>query len=125
MEKFEKAVGIVALVAMVITPFAAMAQITGGVGAGTIPALPNSPVTSVQGGVNVLGYVINWLITIFWILTVLFLVWAAVLYLTAGGDSEKVDAAKKRVIAAVIAAAIALLSTGLQSIVGGVLSQGH
>ncbi|MCL4404315.1 hypothetical protein M1432_03155 [Patescibacteria group bacterium] len=109
MSKFEKIVSIAVIAATVITPLATLAQVTG------ITGTP--PITSLGQAQGSLTSIINWIITIFWILTVLFLIWAAVLYLTAGGDEDKIGQAKKRVIGAIIAAAIALLSTGLQTIV--------
>ncbi len=111
MTKFQKIVSVAVIAATIITPLATLAQVSG------ITALPSAPITSLGAAQNSLANIVNWIITIFWIITVLFLIWAAVLYLTAGGDEEKVGQAKKRVVGAIIAAAIALLSTGLQAIV--------
>ena len=110
MSKFEKIVTVAILAATIVTPLATLAQQPVGITA-------TAPITSLGQAQSSLTSIINWIITIFWILTVLFLIWAAVLYLTAGGDEDKIGQAKKRVIGAIIAAAIALLSTGLQAIV--------
>ena len=117
MSKFEKIVTVAVIAATIITPLATLAQVPPG-----ITALPEAPITSLGQAQSSLTNIINWIITIFWILTVLFLIWAAVLYLTAGGSDEKIGEAKKRVIGAIIAAAIALLSTGLQAIVTRLLA---
>ncbi len=116
MSKFEKIVTVAVIAATIITPLATLAQIPPGINA------PAAPITSLGQAQGSLTSIINWIITIFWILTVLFLIWAAVLYLTAGGNDEKIGEAKKRVIGAIIAAAIALLSTGLQAIVTRLLT---
>ncbi len=110
MTKFEKIVSVAVMTMAIVTPLATLAQQPPGITA-------VAPITSLGQAQGSLTNIINWLITIFWIITVLFLIWAAVLYLTAGGDEEKIGQAKKRVIGAIIAAAIALLSTGLQAIV--------
>lgn len=65
---------------------------------------------------------LEWFIGVFWIITVGMVVWAAFLYLTAGGNEEKIGEAKKRLTYAVIAAAIALLSTGIDLIAYYLLS---
>lgn len=61
--------------------------------------------------------VILWLQYIFWVLAVGFVIWTAFLMLVHSGNEEKLQAARKRVLYAVIAAAIALLATGLKDIV--------
>jgi hypothetical protein len=61
------------------------------------------------------------MITIFWILAVAFIIWAAFTYLTAGGNEERVSTAKKRLVYALIAAAIALLAVGIDIIVENLL----
>jgi hypothetical protein len=65
---------------------------------------------------------LEWFIGIFWVVTVGFVIWAAFLYLTAGGNEEKVSEAKRRLLYAVIAGAIALLATGIDLIVFNLLS---
>jgi hypothetical protein len=71
-----------------------------------------------SGAIDFLG----WFIGIFWIVAVAMVVWAAFLYLTAGGNEEKITEAKKRLLYAVIASAIALLATGIDLIVFSLLS---
>ena len=120
MSKFEKIVSIAVIAATIITPLATLAQsITN-----NNPVVNTAPITNLSQAGNSLGAIVNWVITIFWILTVFFLIWAAITYLTAGGDAEKTSKGKSMVIYAIIAAAIALLSTGLHAIVSGVLKTG-
>jgi hypothetical protein len=117
MLKNKKLIG-AAIIASVLLPILASAQVTG------ITALGPAPITSLSQAQGSFENVVNWIIVIFWILTVLFLIWAAVLYLTAAGNEDKIKEARQRVIYALIAAAIALLSTGLQSIVYNLLVRG-
>jgi peptidoglycan/LPS O-acetylase OafA/YrhL len=65
---------------------------------------------------------VNWMIDVFWILAVAFVMWAAFLYLTAGGNEEKITEAKKRLIYALIAAVIAILAVSIDYIVFNLLS---
>jgi hypothetical protein len=123
MKKFEKIIGVAILAMTIVTPLATLAQgVPSPLSGINGPAITNY--TSLSQTTGTLTYVVNWIITIFWILTVLFLIWAAVLYLTAGGEEEKVGEAKKRVIGAIISAAIALLATALGPIVQNLLA-GH
>ncbi len=112
MNKTLKVVTAVALAISVLSPLATLAQ-TG--------ITTTAPISSLSGVQTSLESIVNWVIVIFWILTVLFLVWAAILYLTGAGNEEKIKEAKSRVIYAIIAAAIALLSTGLQGIISSLL----
>lgn len=108
-----------ALAALIIaSPLAALAQ--SGISDPTIQT-GGAPITSLTEAQGSLSAVVNWVIVIFWIITVLFLIWAAVIYLTAGGEEEKLKEAKNRVIYAVIAAAIALLANGISAIVYNLL----
>ncbi|TSA46268.1 hypothetical protein D4R51_00410 [bacterium] len=120
MLNIKKIAGAIAITAILVSPLAALAQkdVT------PVTTFGSAPVTSLTGVTTSLSAFVNWAIIVFWILTVLFLIWAAVLYLTAGGDEEKIKEARQRVIYALIAAAIALLSTGLGSIATSLLKGG-
>jgi hypothetical protein len=83
---------------------------------------PNAPITSLGGVSTTITKIVNWMIGLFWVIAVAFLIWAAFVYLTAGGDEEKIKEAKSRVVYALIAAAIALLSTGIQAIATSLLT---
>ncbi len=97
---------------VVLLPVLAFAQISG---------LPVQ-ITSVTEASTRLGTIVGFFVILFWVLTVAMLIWAAIIYLTAGGDEDKLKEAKSRIIYALIAAAIALLSTSLQSIVTNLIS---
>ena len=89
-------------------------------GAITIPGVtpdPNLPTSLTTATESLTVRIVNWMIRIFWILTVGFLIYAAYLYLTAGGIEDNVTKAKKYIIYALIAAAVALLATSLSGIV--------
>ena len=74
--------------------------------------------TQVEHSFNrIVGYLFNW----FWIVVVGILIWAAILFLTAGDDKEQITKAKKVILYAVIAAAIVLLASGINSITYNIL----
>ena len=66
--------------------------------------------------------IINILFTVLMILAVLFIMWAAFKYLTAGGNAEKVQEAGKMVLYAVVAIAIALLARAVPPLVCSILN---
>ena len=85
----------------------------------------DSPITSITDVQNTLTNWVTYLFTIFWIISVGMLIWAAILFVTAGGDDTKISKAKKIILYAVVAAAVALLANGVQSIVTNVLKGGQ
>jgi len=76
---------------------------------------------SFEGIIGIITQLINWLFIVLLVLAVLFIIMAAFSYLTAGGDEEKVAAAHKKVIYAVVAVAVAFLAQGVSFIVGELL----
>ena len=78
------------------------------------------PFKDVDGIIVFLQAVIIKVYQIFFIVAVGFILWAAFIYLTAGGDSAKVDQAKKRLMNAVIAIVIALVASGVSSIISSI-----
>ena len=62
--------------------------------------------------------------TIFFILTVGFVLWAAFTYLTAAGNEEKVKTAKNRLIYAAVSVVVALIALGFASIVQNFIQTG-
>jgi hypothetical protein len=83
-----------------------------------------APITSVGQAVGLLQLIVNWVFYIFWMLVGVFILWAAFDYLMAGGDPKKTESAKNKLIYAVIAIVVALLSTGLKTILSGFLTTG-
>ncbi|MEK6690024.1 MAG: hypothetical protein AABY78_01835 [Nitrospirota bacterium] len=59
--------------------------------------------STVSGLVYTLGQIVQWAYIIFFIIAVMMIILAAFSYLTAGGDEEKVKAAKSRIIYAAVA----------------------
>ena len=111
MLNIKKILSVVVLVLIIASPLMVSAQVVGTPG----------PITKL-GDINTnLAKVVNWVIAVFWIITVAMLIWAAIIYLTAGGEEDKLKEAKNRVIYALIAGVIALLSTGLSAIVTNLL----
>lgn len=63
----------------------------------------------------------QWLTWIFFILAVIFLIIAAIMYLTAVGDQEKIGKAKSMLIYAIIALVIGILAWSLEGILRSVI----
>ncbi|MFH1347052.1 MAG: pilin [Spirochaetota bacterium] len=82
----------------------------------------NTSITTVSSLVDIIRGVVKWIYTIFFIIAVLFIIFAAFTYLTAGGDPEKTTKAKNQLIYATVAIAVALLALGFQSIVANFLA---
>ena len=121
MLNIKKVAGVVLATLIIASPLAAFAQS----GITTItPTGGGAPISTLGEARDSLASIVNWVIVVFWIITVLFLIWAAIIYLTAGGEEEKLKEAKSRVIYAVIAAAIALLANGITAIVTSLLQGG-
>lgn len=84
--------------------------------AGATPApIPTyqAPIPNLGRGVQLftdIGWYVSFL---FWALTIIFIFYAAFLYLTAGGAEDKVKKANKQLIYAVIAIVVALFAYGL------------
>ena len=102
----------------------AMAQIQPVPTPGSAGAQGTGPISSVGQAVGLLQLIVNWVFYIFWMLVGVFILWAAFDYLMAGGDPKKTESAKNKLIYAVIAVVIALLSTGLKTILSGFLTTG-
>lgn len=71
--------------------------------------LPQSP----NDVINLINNVLWWVSTVFWIAAAGFVFYAAFLYLTAGGDAERVKKAHKQLLWAIVAVAVALMAKGL------------
>ena len=87
-----------------------------------IPGIQQTGPTTVGGLVDVIRGVVRWIYIIFFVVAVMFILFAAFNYLTAGGDSEKVTAAKNQLIYAAIAIAVALLAVGFETIIRNFLT---
>ena len=87
-----------------------------------IPGIQQTGPTTIGGLVDVLKGVIRWTYIIFFVIAVMFILFAAFSYLTAGGDAEKITTAKNRVIYAAIAIIVALLAVGFEVIIRNFLT---
>ena len=105
-------------VAVLLAPGAVFAQVPGTPNPdfGTKPTL-DSVVEANSLFVSYVGYAVN----LFWVMTVLFGIFAAFKYLTAKGDPKAAESAKQMVIYTVIAACVALLATVVKQIALSVL----
>lgn len=99
-----------------MVPMIASAQITN---PPTVPIPTN--LSTATGVFNLLRSIIGVFVTIFWILAGFFILYAAFLYLTAGGDEEKVGKAQNTLKYAVIAVVVALLATVLPNLISSIL----
>jgi hypothetical protein len=79
------------------------------------------PIDSIEDVGNTIEEIAGWLVGAFWVVAVAFGSITAFAFLTAGDNPEKVTRAKRMVLYLVIAAAVALLSTGIDSIVTNIL----
>ena len=87
-----------------------------------IPGVTPVGPTTVGGLVDVIRGVVRWVYIIFFIIAVLFILFAAFTYLTAGGEAEKVNKAKTQLIYAAVAIAVALLAVGFSAIIQAFLT---
>lgn len=72
--------------------------------------------------IGLITRVTNWAYGILLVLAVLFIVYAAYLFLFSAGDTDRAEKAKKQIVYAVIAIAIAILARGIIAFVQNVLS---
>lgn len=68
------------------------------------------PDTSVE---NTITFITNWLFAIFLIVAVWFFIWAGFTFVTANGDTEKVNKARNQVMYGVIGVLVAVMAKGL------------
>ena len=104
----------------VVLPVLVMAQ--------SLPTLPTSQTTGITDYASVIKLIKNitsWLFGILLVAAVLFLIYAAFLYLTSGGDEEKTKKAKSYVIYAIIAVAIGILAYSIVALVGSLVTGGN
>jgi hypothetical protein len=93
---------------------------------------PTTPTTVPQGNITSLQSVLQSLCTVFaWmfyfliVLAVIFVIYAAFKYLTAGGNPENVKAAGSVLLYAAVAIGVALLARAVPLVVGSFLGAGN
>ncbi len=104
-----------ALPLALILPAVAFAQI----GTGVTP--PAAVITNYSDVINLIKTAINWLFGILLVAAVIFLIYAAFLFLTSGGDEEKTKKARQYIIYAVIALAVGILAQAIVALVANFL----
>lgn len=76
-----------------------------------------SPIDSPEKIFEILGRIVSWTYTIFFIVAVFFILVAAFNFLFARGDPEKIKSARSQILWAVVAIAVALISVGAAQII--------
>ena len=91
-----------------------------------ISAVPSGtgPIKKGSDALGLLGKFAEWASIAFWVLAFIFVLVAAFQYFTAGGNPEKVKEANKRLLWAVIAIVVGLMSYGMTSFVNSILEEG-
>ncbi len=93
------------------------------IAATTFPFLVSAQViTSVSQVQTVATNIYTWLLWFFWLITAGFIIWAAMLYVTARGDEEKVKKAKTVLIYAIVAIVVAILATSIRPLITNVIT---
>ena len=72
--------------------------------------------------IDIIKNIVNWVFTIFLAISALFIILAAFQFLTAGGDSSKVSAARDKLLYAAIGIGVAVLSRAIVPIVRNILN---
>lgn len=108
---------------IIISAFAFTALKALAITAGTVPTAqdigitPQTSITTVSGLVGVIAKIVTWTYTVFFIIAVLLILFAAFKYLTARGDPEAISTAHKSIIWAAVAIAVAFLSVAAEMII--------
>lgn len=87
-------------------------------------AQATSPITSVGDIINLANNILFWMSTIFWIAGAASIFYAGFLYMFAGGESEKVEKAKKQLYYSVLAIVIGLMAAGASVLINNFLTTG-
>jgi uncharacterized membrane protein YagU involved in acid resistance len=82
---------------------------------------PQGQITSIQGILNTVCIVFDWMFYFLIALAVIFIIVAAFKYLLAGGDAEKIKGAGSTLIYAAVAVGVALLARAIPLIVASFL----
>lgn len=105
------------LTLLVLLPLVVLAAAT------SSPATPSPEPTTmdIAGLLEVIKTISRWLLSFLLVLVVIFVLWAAFLFVTAGGNPAKVEEARARLIFAAIGVAVALLAWSVPTIIKGIL----
>ena len=103
--------------ALITLPLISLAAVTDFSGLNT----SQTGVTSLNDVNTIVVRIVNWVIGLFFVAAVLFIFWAAYLYLTASGNPEQVTKAHNQLIYSIVAIAVALLAGSMRFIVANLL----
>lgn len=84
--------------------------------------VPKTSITTLSGVESVIEKIINWITGLFFVAAILYIFYAAWLYLTAAGDEEKIKKAKNQLLFSIIAIAVALLAGTMRYIIASILA---
>jgi len=82
-----------------------------------------SPIDSTAKAYSLLITIVRWVYTIFFVVAVLFILFAAYNFILGGKDEAKVKLAKSQLKYAIIAIAIALISAGVTTVINNFLEE--
>jgi preprotein translocase subunit SecG len=83
---------------------------------------PSTNITTLSGVEGVISKIVNWITGLFFVAAILYIFYAAYLFLTSGGDEEKIKTAKTQLLYSIIAIAVALLAGTMRYIVASILA---
>ncbi len=109
--KISKVVDLIPAIGTVVAfafPFVSLAQNV--YGNGPAPTVLPTNVTNVQGITGMFCNIAAWVFIVLMVLAVIYVLWAAFLYLTGSGDEEKIKKANHQLLYAAIAIAIMLIA---------------
>ena len=109
-----KKVGIGIGLGLALLPFLALAQ---------VGQLPGPIITSPTQISDLISRILNWIARIIITISVIMLLFSAILYLTAGGSEERVGKAKGYLLYAIVGIVIALLTLSVQPFITTVLER--
>jgi len=87
-------------------------------------AIEPAPIQDIAGIDRFVGAVLTWVSGIFWTIAIIAVFYAAYLFLNASGDEERVSKAKRQLLYAIIAMAIAIMAPGLKPLIRNILGGG-
>lgn len=99
---------------MLLTPALSFGAIT--------PTVPTTNISSLSSVEAVITKIVNWVTGLFFVAAIVYIFYAAYLFLTSGGDEEKLKTAKTQLLYSIIAIAVALLAGTMKNIVASILS---
>lgn len=83
----------------------------------------NCVINNPQQIFTVLSKIVRWTYTIFFVVAVFFILLAAFNFLTAQGDSAKIQEARNQILWAIVAVVIAMISVGAAQIIKNFIQQ--